>query len=225
MTTTPPDPAGPDPVPAADAVSAPAAGARPGAGPAPDADAHPGAHARAGSASGPVRVRPCREADLEPLERYLPSPGRTRRHAARFDRQERGLAAFLTAWADDVPVGTAQILWQGCAAPEVRARFPGCPELNGLSVWPPELRSRGIGSALIAAAEERVRAAGHPLIGLGVDDDNHRAAALYARIGYRETGCRYVDRYAYLDDEGVRHEVADPARFLVKELPKGPAAA
>ncbi len=219
MTTTPPDPAGPDPVPAADAVSAPAAGARPGAGPAPDADA------RAGSASGPVRVRPCREADLEPLERYLPSPGRTRRHAARFDRQERGLAAFLTAWADDVPVGTAQILWQGCAAPEVRARFPGCPELNGLSVWPPELRSRGIGSALIAAAEERVRAAGHTLIGLGVDDDNHRAAALYARIGYRETGCRYVDRYAYLDDEGVRHEVADPARFLVKELPKGPAAA
>ncbi|MFD8584102.1 GNAT family N-acetyltransferase [Streptomyces californicus] len=159
------------------------------------------------------------------MERYLPSPGRTRRHAARFDRQERGLAAFLTAWADDIPVGTAQILWQGCAAPEVRARFPGCPELNGLSVWPPELRSRGIGSALIAAAEERVRAAGHPLIGLGVDDGNHRAAALYARIGYRETGCRYVDRYAYLDDEGVRHEVADPARFLVKELPKGPAAA
>ncbi|MBK0376567.1 GNAT family N-acetyltransferase [Streptomyces sp. RB110-1] len=222
MTTTPPDPAGPVPVPAADPASAPAADARR----APDAVARPGsapgAYARPGSASGPVRVRPCREADLEPLERYLPSPGRTRRHAARFDRQERGLTAFLTAWADDVPVGTAQILWQGCAAPEVRARFPGCPELNGLSVWPPELRSRGIGSALIAAAEERVRAAGHTLIGLGVDDDNHRAAALYARIGYRETGCRYVDRYAYLDDEGVRHEVADPARFLVKELPKGP---
>ncbi len=209
-------------MPAADPASAPAADARR----APDAVARPGsapgAYARPGSASGPVRVRPCREADLEPLERYLPSPGRTRRHAARFDRQERGLTAFLTAWADDVPVGTAQILWQGCAAPEVRARFPGCPELNGLSVWPPELRSRGIGSALIAAAEERVRAAGHTLIGLGVDDDNHRAAALYARIGYRETGCRYVDRYAYLDDEGVRHEVADPARFLVKELPKGP---
>ncbi|GGP57125.1 hypothetical protein GCM10010231_30150 [Streptomyces sindenensis] len=156
------------------------------------------------------------------LERHMPSPGRTRRHAARFDRQEQGLATFLTAWAEgDVPVGTAQILWRGCAAPEVQARFPGCPELNGLGIWPPELRSRGIGTALIRAAEERVRAAGHPLVGLGVDDDNARAAALYLRIGYRETGCRYLDRYAYIDDDGVRHEVADPARFLVKELDGG----
>ncbi|MEU2798161.1 GNAT family N-acetyltransferase [Streptomyces sp. NPDC007117] len=166
-----------------------------------------------------VRIRLCRAADLDVLERHMPSPGRTRRHAARFDRQEQGLSAFLTAWADDdVPVGTAQVLWQGCAAPEVQARFPGCPELNGLGIWPPELRSRGIGTALIRAAEERVRDAGHALVGLGVDDDNHRAAALYLRIGYRETGCRYLDRYAHLDDNGVRHEVADPARFLVKEL-------
>ncbi|MYW99402.1 MULTISPECIES: GNAT family N-acetyltransferase [unclassified Streptomyces] len=172
-------------------------------------------------ALAPVHIRPCRAADLGPLERHMPSPGRTRRHAARFDRQEQGLSTFLTAWADDVPVGTAQVLWQGCAAPEVQARFPGCPELNGLGIWPPELRSRGIGTALIRAAEERVRAAGHPLIGLGVDDDNGRAAALYLRIGYRETGCRYQDRYAYLDDDGVRHEVVDPARFLVRELAGG----
>ncbi|MFH9266323.1 GNAT family N-acetyltransferase [Streptomyces sp. NPDC017546] len=170
------------------------------------------------ASAGPVLIRPARAADLDLLERHLPSPGRTRRHAARFDRQEQGLSTFLTAWADDVPVGTAQILWQGCAAPEVQARFPGCPELNGLGIWPPELRSRGIGTALIRAAEERVRAAGHALIGLGVDDDNHRAAALYLRIGYGETDCRYLDRYAFLDADGVRQEVADPARFLVKEL-------
>lgn len=151
----------------------------------------------------------------------MPSPGRTRRHAERFDRQERGLTTFLTAWADGVPVGTAQILWEGCAAPEVQACFPGCPELNGLGIWPPELRSRGIGTALIRATEQRVHDAGHALIGLGVDDDNHRAAALYLRIGYRETGCRYLDRYAFLDADGVRQEVADPARFLVKELGRG----
>lgn len=151
----------------------------------------------------------------------MPSPGRTRRHAARFDRQERGLSTFLTAWADDVPVGSAQILWQGCAAPEVRARFPDCPELNGLAIWPPDLRSRGIGTALIRAAEQRVHGAGHALIGLGVDDDNHRAAALYLRIGYRETGCRYLDRYVFLDADGVRQEVADPARFLVRDLGEG----
>ncbi|MFB7226282.1 GNAT family N-acetyltransferase [Streptomyces fimicarius] len=172
---------------------------------------------------GPVLIRPCLPTDLDILERHMPSPGRTRRHADRFDRQEQGLTTFLTAWIDDVPVGTAQILWQGCAAPEVQARFPGCPELNGLGIWPPDRRSRGIGTALIRAAEQRVRDAGHDLIGLGVDDDNHRAAALYLRIGYRETGCRYLDRYAYLDADGVRREVADPARFLVRSLGEAPA--
>ncbi len=47
----------------------------------------------------------------------MPSPGRTRRHAARFDRQEQGLSTFLTAWADDVPVGTAQVLVAGLRGP------------------------------------------------------------------------------------------------------------
>lgn len=57
----------------------------------------------------------------------MPSPGRTRRHAARFDRQERGLSTFLTAWADDVPVGSAQILWQGCAARRSGPASPTAP--------------------------------------------------------------------------------------------------
>ena len=54
---------------------------------------------------------------------------------------------------------------------------------------------------------------------MGVDDHNMRTAALYLRLGYRDTGCRYLDRYRYVDDHGVRHEVADPCRFLVKAIP------
>jgi hypothetical protein len=50
----------------------------------------------------------------------------------------------------------------------------------------------------------------------GVNDHNHRATALYLRLGYQETGCHYLDRYHYIDDNGMRHEVEDPARFLVK---------
>ncbi|CAM5473088.1 GNAT family N-acetyltransferase [Streptomyces albus] len=203
MTTTPP----PDPTDSPNSPSPSLASASASASAASSSDS-----------PGPVLIRPCLPTDLDILERHMPSPGRTRRHADRFDRQEQGLTTFLTAWIDDVPVGTAQILWQGCAAPEVQARFPGCPELNGLGIWPPDLRSRGIGTALIRAVEQRVREAGHDLIGLGVDDDNPRAAALYLRIGYRETGCRYLDRYAYLDADGVRQEVAYPARFLVRSL-------
>src|ERR1022692_3556307 len=93
-----------------------------------------------------------------------------------------------------------------------------CPEINGLAVWPTGLRSHGIGTAIIGAAEALARERGRSQIGLGVDDDNPRAAALYLRLGYQETGRRYLDRYYYLDDNGHRHDVADPARFLVKNL-------
>ncbi|MFC8698069.1 hypothetical protein [Streptomyces parvus] len=71
----------------------------------------------------PVHIRSCRAADLDVLERHMPSPGRTLRNAARFDQREQGLSTFLTARADAVPVKTAQVLWQGCAAPEVQSRF------------------------------------------------------------------------------------------------------
>ncbi|WFE48320.1 hypothetical protein [Verrucosispora sp. WMMD1129] len=53
---------------------------------------------------------------------------------------------------------------------------------------------------------------------MGVGEDNARAFALYLRLGYEDTGFRYLDRYHYLDDRGTRHEVAEPCRFLVKSL-------
>jgi len=169
-----------------------------------------------------VDIRPCRETDLELLETHMPSPGQTHRNAMRFDRQQEGLTTFLIAWSGEIPVGTAQILWQGCAAPEINQCFPACPELNGLGVWPPERRSHGIGTAIIHAAEAHLQRRGYRRIGLGVDDANHRAAALYLRLGYQETGCHYLDRYHYIDDHRTRHEVADPARFLIKQLPAAP---
>jgi hypothetical protein len=69
--------------------------------------------------------------------------------------------------------------------------------------------------------EQLARSRGLSRIGLGVDDGNPRAAALYLRLGYRETGCRYLDRYSYVSPDGVTHEVADPCRFLVKPLDVG----
>lgn len=144
--------------------------------------------------------------------------GPNRRHALRFERQQRGLGTYLLAWSDGVVVGTGEVRWDGCAAPEVAHRFPGCPELSALGVWPPEVRGQGIGTAILLAAEALARRRGHERIGLGVEDGNEAAARLYLRLGYLETGCRYLDRYHYVLADGSRHDVADPARFLVKEL-------
>jgi ribosomal protein S18 acetylase RimI-like enzyme len=168
-------------------------------------------------------VQQCREADLEVLARQNPSPTHVRWNEERFQRHQQGLTTFLIAWVDDVPAGAGEIRWQGCAAPEVHGRFPDCPEINGLAVWPAERRSHGIGTAIVRTAEDLAVQTGYQWIGLGVDDQNTRAAALYLRLGYQETGCRYLDRYHYVDDNGIRHDAADPCRFLIKPLAATPA--
>ena len=160
----------------------------------------------------------CRAEDIAVLDRLLPSYSVDGNHRARFARQEAGESTYLIPWLDGRPVGHAEVRWTGCAAPEVPA---GCPEINGLFVWPEALRSRGIGAALVREAERLARLRGIDVMGLGVGDGNPRAAALYARLGYRPT-VAYVDRHAHLDAEGLRHEHADPCVFLVKELPSGP---
>jgi ribosomal protein S18 acetylase RimI-like enzyme len=51
-----------------------------------------------------------------------------------------------------------------------------------------ENRGRGVGSALLAEAHRLLVGSGHPALELGVDDRNHRAAALYRRLGYVPVG-------------------------------------
>ena len=52
----------------------------------------------------------------------------------------------------------------------------------------PALRSCGIGTILIRAAEQRIRARGLCRAELGVDELNQRARALYERLGYLAYG-------------------------------------
>ncbi|HEY2797815.1 MAG TPA: GNAT family N-acetyltransferase [Thermoanaerobaculia bacterium] len=51
---------------------------------------------------------------------------------------------------------------------------------------------RGVGGALLAAAEAWSRARGHRLLTLNVFDENDRARRLYDRIGYRPDTLRMV---------------------------------
>jgi ribosomal protein S18 acetylase RimI-like enzyme len=68
---------------------------------------------------------------------------------------------------------------------------PGAGTLWQLAVHP-ALRSCGIGTILIEAAEQRIRARGLYRAELGVEEINPRARALYERLGYlahgRKTG-------------------------------------
>jgi hypothetical protein len=95
----------------------------------------------------------------------------TQGHAARFARQEQGISSFLIAWLDGSPVGSCEIRWSGCQASEVHAQVGDCPEINGLQVWPEHHQSQGIGTALIAAAEDCSRLHGRMSIEVGARHD------------------------------------------------------
>ena len=165
-------------------------------------------------------IRECTKHDLDALEAAYPSPGLSRFHEQRYLRQQAGSSTYLTLWDDDgTSIGSGEILWAGAKEPEVRERIPDCPELNGLTVWPEERRSRGVGTRMIEHATRLVRQRGFGQVGLGVDDGNPRAAALYLKLGFTETGVRYVDRWVSIDQAGTRRDFADPCRFLVKLLP------
>jgi GNAT superfamily N-acetyltransferase len=159
----------------------------------------------------------CQAADVAVLEEHLSSPGQTSFHAQRFDRQTAGTSTYLVAWLDGRPVANAEIRWNGCSAAEARQAVPNCPEINGLAVTE-TLRGGGIGTALIRRAEQLASERGVQRIGLGVDQDgNPRAAALYARLGYRPV-VRYLDRWSFTDCDGEDRDIEDPCVFLAKEL-------
>lgn len=79
------------------------------------------------------------------------------------------------------------------------------------------MRGRGVGTALIGAAESLARDQGRKCIGLGVEAANPRAASLYSRLGYSAI-TSYIDRWSYKDVAGIEHHHADACTFMIKEL-------
>jgi GNAT superfamily N-acetyltransferase len=161
-------------------------------------------------------IRECTLGDVDRLEEAYPT-GAVRRHARTVERQLRGECVFLVAWDGAEPIGHGEVVWQGCMTAEVRTAYPGCPEINGLRVYRADRRGRGIGTALIRSAEDRARERGFRWLGLGVADDNPRAARLYARLGYA-AGMHYTAAWSYEDGAGVKHTVEDPRTFMVRDL-------
>ncbi len=92
--------------------------------------------------------------------------------------REQPTALVLLAFDGDEPVGIA-VCFFGFST------FQARPLLNvhDLAVLP-EWRGRGVGQALLAAAEERARARGGCKLTLEVQDENWRARRAYDRFGF-----------------------------------------
>ncbi|MBD0693672.1 GNAT family N-acetyltransferase [Streptomyces sp. CBMA123] len=97
------------------------------------------------------------------------------------------------------------------------ASAPGAGILWQLGVHP-DLRSRGIGTLLIRAAERRIAARGLGRAELAVEEDNPRARALYERLGYGAFG-RAPDSWDVEDADGTLHRHETMCTLMRKPLP------
>lgn len=165
--------------------------------------------------SGPeLEVRGCTADDLRALVHAWPTAGV---HEAHHARHATGETTYLVAWRGPEPLGAGVLRWAGCVGERARTAFPDAVEIHHLQVRD-GARGLGVGTALITAAEDLLRAAGRPRAAVGVGVDNPDAERLYARLGYRPTGVEELSEYRWTTPEGeVRHE-SERDRLLVKDL-------
>jgi GNAT superfamily N-acetyltransferase len=162
-----------------------------------------------------VEIRPGSDAELPGLVAVL---GERHWFTDRLARQRRGGGVLLVAWLDGHPVGEVFLECEPAPEPEVRRHLPGVPRLDHLEVLGPFMR-RGIGTALIRAAEANARQLGHERIALGVGLDNPKARRLYERLDYADWGHgTVVGTWVEYPDDGPPVTLSEVYEVLVKRL-------
>lgn len=113
------------------------------------------------------------------------------------DLEWSGGAEHLTAIAEQLPKMVAEeVEFVVGALPNGRLVAAGGADLTASAeigvLWMfsvhPSLQNLGIGTAMVAHLEDRLRARGRREARISVEHDNPDAARLYRRLGYREHG-------------------------------------
>ncbi len=167
-----------------------------------------------------VQVRLVEEGDVAPLERQA-ELGPPEKHRPRYLSQKRGELAYFVAWGGDRPAGHVVLVWAGTLDQPMASRLAGCPNIEDLLVIP-DLRRRGLGSALMEAAEGLAMRYGYRRIGLGVALDNHVARTLYERRGYEDSGFGEYAHDSCVYSEGRYQIRTEICIYLIKELGSAP---
>ena len=149
--------------------------------------------------SFPVRldvvIRPCREADLPALEWFgLFAPHRQMIRRV-FEQQRRGEALMLVVEANGEASGQ---LWVHLRTGDEDGQQVG--EIWAVRVMPC-LQRRGIGTRLVAVAEDLLRERGFARAQLRVETDNPAARRLYERLGYALAGTAAANDGPGADDD------------------------
>lgn len=132
-----------------------------------------------------------------------------------FDQYQEGEAVLWVA--DCPPEGIiAQVFIQLTSRRQELANGGNRAYLFGFRVRE-DYQNLGIGTRMLAAAEEDLLQRGYNSITLNVSRDNLDARRLYERHGYRQVGLE-PGRWFYIDHTGRRVEVNEPAYRMEKRL-------
>jgi ribosomal protein S18 acetylase RimI-like enzyme len=165
--------------------------------------------------SVPITIRLCRRDDLQAMEWFgMFTPHRELILAA-YESQERGEALLLVAESQGFPVGQVWI-------DITREHSDATGYFWAVRVFP-LLQNLGIGTQLMAAAEELLRSRGCAYAILGVEKNNLPARRFYERQGYRVVG-RAQDEYSYTTPDGTLCRVPTDQWLLRKALADGEPA-
>jgi ribosomal protein S18 acetylase RimI-like enzyme len=157
----------------------------------------------------PVIIRPCRGTDLADLEWFGLLTEYRQTIAEAFQRFQKGESLMLVAEVNHFPAGQ---VWVDLS----KRRAEAIGVLWALRVFIP-FQSLGIGTALIASAEERLKELGFHISELGVERDNVQAKQLYERLGY-EMVRESVEEWQYTPPGGVTVHVTSEEWIMHKFL-------
>jgi len=125
---------------------------------------------------------------------------------------------LLVARSAGKPVGRVYVWLEPAEETEIREKLPEVALLIHLWVRE-ESRHRGVGTALVRAAEALLHERGHRCVALGVGPDNEGAIRLYSRLGY--ASWQYPDIETTTEtflENGRRLRSPETCRIFVKEL-------
>ncbi len=131
-----------------------------------------------------------------------------------FDEQKHNRRLMLVADVGQYPVGQVFVQFTSGDLAFADGRTRGY--LYSLRVMEP-LQRHGLGTRLIAAAEEVLRARGFKWAVIAAAQDNPGAQRLYERLGYTI----FTDdpgRWEYIDHEGKLRTVVEPAYVMEKRI-------
>lgn len=151
----------------------------------------------------PLEIRLLRREDISDIVAAFAALGWNEKDAAQYERylaeQETGQRVTPVALLDGRFVGYLNVIWESGYPPFAEA---GIPEIQDFNVLP-DFRRRGIGSALMDAAE-RIAGKRSPIVGIGVGmtADYGAAQRMYVKRGYIPDGrgLTYEERFPKYGD-------------------------